>query len=365
MTLDPDASRRLNGGKLTKFQIMARDLCRYRFVCLIAIAVASVASAQGSPQAQTPQTQTARAQILIAPATSLVLVPALVRSPFGDLVANLHADDFQVTDNGQQQQVRLDVMDMEHISLAVVMQTGGGTPAQLQNYRTLTRLVANMFGTAIPRVALVTFDSHVEEIWNFPPRLDGVKHAFRGPDAGDQGAAIIDGLHCAAGLLEAQPADFRRVILLLSQAADQGSQTMPAVLVRELGEDNITVYSVAFKPSVSHRTRKPGRPSNNLVAIPTEAKYAATELDLIAARLRTETSAESAELTGGEHVDLKDIDELSSVLSTLRNDFANTYLLTFQPKSSLPGFHAIQVQLRRPLSKNTLATRQAYWRGSD
>jgi VWFA-related protein len=337
-----------------KFQRRIRGSSQCELICIAVFVLASIAHAQtGSLPAP-----------LMGPSSSLVLVPALARSPSGDLVSGLRADDFEVIDNGQPQKIRTDYVDMEHLALVVVMQSGSGVPAQLQSYQTLTRLVAGMFGSSIPRVGLVTFDSRVEEIWNFPPRLDGLKHAFRKPDGGDGGAAIIDALQCATGLLKTQPAAFRRVILLLSQPPDAGSRAASTALAQQLGENNVTVYSVAFKPHNSHRIRKRTKPSRE-TPTSNEASYAAAELRSIASKLETDTSTESAELTGGEHIWLNDADQLLSVLSTLRNDFANTYLLSFQPTSGQPGFHSIHVRLRKKSSKTALAARQAYWRGSE
>lgn len=278
----------------------------------------------------------------------------------------LHADDFEVTDNGQPQKIRTDYVDIERLALVVVMQTGSHVPARLQSYQTLTTLVAGMFGNSIPRVALVTFDSRVEEIWNFPDRLDGLKHAFRKPGSGDGGAAIMEALNCATGLLKAQPAEFRRVILLLSQPSDSGSRMASVTLARQLGEDNVTVYSVTFKPHKLHSVGKQTKSlGENQTSASNEASYAIAELNSIASKLQTDTSTESAELTGGERIWLDDTDQLQSALSTLQNDFANTYLLSFQPTSGQPGFHSIQVRLRKTLAKNTLAARRAYWRGGN
>jgi hypothetical protein len=39
---------------------------------------------------------------------------------------------------------------------------------------------------------------------------------------GDHGAAILDAVRCATGLLQQQPANLRRIILLLSQSQDDG-----------------------------------------------------------------------------------------------------------------------------------------------
>ena len=48
---------------------------------------------------------------------------------------------------------------------------------------------------------------------------------------GDGGAAILDTVNYAANLLESQPKEYRRVLLLISEERDHGSKhTKPAQL---------------------------------------------------------------------------------------------------------------------------------------
>lgn len=102
------------------------------------------------------------------------------------------------------------------------------------------------------------------------------------------------------GLLEHQPANFRRVILLLSQAVDDGGRTTAEELLRRLGESNTTTYSLSF----SRGTK-----------------------------------------------------------AALANDFANSYVLSFQPSSDQPGFHWVRVQVVARLKRVTVDARAVYWRG--
>jgi hypothetical protein len=65
-------------------------------------------------------------------------------------------------------------------------------------------------------VLLLTFDSQPEQIWNFPSMVDGMQGALQYPNAGDNGAAIMDALCRGMDLLNEQPVSLRRVILLIS-----------------------------------------------------------------------------------------------------------------------------------------------------
>lgn len=143
---------------------------------------------------------TAGVPAVLSSTATLVLVPTLVQSSAGELVHTLEASNFRVTDNGVAQQVALERMERQPIAMVVLMQTGASAPRQFGNYSKLAPMLEAMVGSSAYRVALVTFDSRPEEIWAFPPRVDGLKDAFANPQAGDKGAAVLDavslGLTC-------------------------------------------------------------------------------------------------------------------------------------------------------------------------
>ena len=306
--------------------------------------------------AQTPSIEPE--QPTISAASSLVIVPTLVQSRSGALVTNLRTQDFHLTDNGVEQTLLAEQLDRQPLAIVVLMQTGGAAPRQFQNYRTFNILLNALLNTtpdvkiarAPHKVALVTFDSRLREIWNFPPRVDGLKHAFSHPEGGDSGAAILDALNCGLALLEQQPASYRRILVLLSQSKDEYSQISAEDLVRRLAASNTTVYSISF----THQHAKPH-------ALPTTLQEAAKVM-------RENPAAEAADLSGGEHSALNREDELEHALSVLATDFANTYMLSFHPtapRTSPPNnLHTLQVQLANKSSRHRVKARALYWLSS-
>lgn len=292
--------------------------------------------------------------------STLVVVPAIVRDADGEPLTKLQASDFRLTDNGVEQKTVAEPVQGEPIALVVIAQTGGSAPMQFQNYRTLNAVVSSLTEHNAHRVGLVTFDSRLQEIWSFPPRVDGLKGAFRNPEQGDHGAAILDAVNCGIGLLNHQPASFRRVILLLSQATDDGSKTAPTEVLQRLGESNTTIYSIIFppeklakKPPARDRNHRRSAPSSNL----------SLDAELIA--MSTKTAATLANVSGGESVGLKSKDDLDRTLSVLANDFANSYTLSFRPASAEPGLHWIAIQLAKEHSHSTIEARRLYWNGQN
>jgi VWFA-related protein len=303
--------------------------------------------------AQTPSIEPE--QLTLSATSRLVIVPTLVQSRSGALVTNLHTEDFHLTDNGVEQTLLAEQLDRQSLAIAVLMQTGGAAPRQFQNYRTFNILLNALLNTtpdakiarAPHKVALVTFDSRLREIWNFPPRVDGLKHAFTHPEGGDSGAAILDALNCGLALLEQQPASYRRILVLLSQSKDEHSQIPAEDLIRRLAASNTTVYSISF-------THQPAKPH----ALPATLEEAAKAM-------RENPATEAAVLSGGEHSALNREDELEHALSILATDFANTYMLSFHPTaprtSSQNGLHTLQVRLASKSSRHKVKARTLYW----
>jgi VWFA-related protein len=317
------------------------------------IVSALAAQAQSTPATHAPTIST------ISATATLVLVPTLVRTASGEPVTGLTAQDFRLTDNGVTQTVSVQDTSDQPIAVVVVMQTGDASPRQFQNYRTLNLLVNAMLRSSTHTVGLITFDSKPEEIWNFPPLVDGLKYAFGNPATGNHGAAILDAINRGLDLLQQQPKTFRRLILLLSQPVDDGSTTGAEQVVRRLGESNTTLYSVAFtyeKASAERRTDALG------AAAPAES---AERLDRTVEAMHRDTAAELAALTGGEQVRLhmrrKDKQDLEEKLAILATDFFNSYTLSFRPTLDQPGFHALKVGLVPGRAGVEVSARRSYW----
>ncbi len=211
------------------------------------------------------------------------------------------------------------------------------------------------------KVALVTFDSRPRQIWNFPPRTDGLEYAFERLHSGDSGAAIIDAVSRGIDLLQQQPPTLGRVILLLSQPQDSGSSTSPAAIVQRLGENNVAVYSVTFpteSPSSSHAANTCSADEGQGAVSPAFANVPSVET---LKRVCQDTAAQLANLSGGERISIEHKGELIGSLSFLREGFTNSVLLSSHPEPNTGGFHTISVTTRSGSSHLVISSRSSYW----
>lgn len=282
--------------------------------------------------------------------STLVMIPTLVLSNSGKPVTNLSSQDFRLTEDGREQKVQVERVQTQSAAIVVLMQTGGVAASQFRNYRKLWQVMENMLESPTDKVALVTFDSRPEEIWNFPRRVDALTYAWTHPERGNQGAAILDAVNSGIDLLEQQPKSLRRILLLLSQPQDDGSVMPAREFVRRLAESNITVYSVTFSPKAMKEKKGGHQAIRRNTALP---------LDRAVKALRENTAAEITKLSGGERAGFDDSD-LDRNLWTLANDVPNRYMLSFRPSSKEPGLHTIRVQVKQKVPVDVVA-RASYW----
>jgi hypothetical protein len=185
----------------------------------------------------------------ISSSATLVGVPTLVRLPAGEFMKSAVAGDFKLFDNSVPQSISLEDREAQPIALVVLMQTGGHGSDQFVSYRNLPHFLDSIVGNAANEIMLVTFDSRVRQTWHFPTKADGVEYAMSHPMEGDAGTAIFDAVNYAVDSIQQETGGFRRIVLLLSEPQDDGSQTSPEDLIRHLGRSNTSVYSLTFLPA--------------------------------------------------------------------------------------------------------------------
>ena len=321
--------------------------------------------------------------------STLVVVPVLVTTKKGQVVFELTADDFVVTDNGVPQHFTVDQESgSQPLALAVVVETGGAGARHLSDYRELDPILDALIGNVEHRVAVIGFDSTPHLVMPFSPRTSDASQQLANLTEGDQGAAILDAVAFAVEQLRAQPANYRRAILLFSETIDQGSKTKLSEALRLISNTNTAMYSFGFSSTgaaVSHEASKfdndtPG-PAHGCfnhegADAEYEGHYSKQVLDCISQlappvrlatmtflttrnALRKKTAESIAQLAGGEFFHFHNAKDLKAGLIAISNDLPNYYVLTFRPSSLTSCLHALHVEAK-DLPQLVLKSRREY-----
>jgi len=334
----------------------------------------------------------------IRTSSTVVLVPALVKTKSGETVFSLTADDFILTDNGVPQKLHLETdTDSQPLALVVIVENGGQGARHLRDYDHLGSELDAVIGDVRHLVAVVNFDSKPRIAHDFTDDTDAAARTIATLNEGDQGAAILDALNFGIDLLRDVPPRYRRAILLITETADGGSETSLDDAVRLVSDTNTAIYSFGFsttKEAVKHEASKLPRPGGTPYGNEPYGAGGCMSLDpgadpdahgdrrvqaldcmsdllpplrvvrmaFIAAKdgLKRNVPESVAQLTGGEYFAFTNAATLKRSLLTVSNDVPNYYLLSFRPESPTAGLHALQLMLKnRPQLQ--LKARSTYW----
>ena len=329
---------------------------------------------QAAPQTQQPATQPVPGTPQVRPpqyfaadpnqepptfhvSTSVVVVPTLVEKRDGDVLYGLKPSDFSIFDNGIEQKIHVDDdLDTQPVSLVVCVERGRDARLEFDKIRKLGPLLQSFIGDGHGQVALVAFDSTPMWVEPFSGDTDSITHDLKNMPGGDGGAAILDAVGYSVNLLEQQPRDHRRVLLLISESRDHGSHRFNVPeLVERIGTSNTLVLSLVFSPSKAE-----------LIDWGRGNSAGGTELNMLAPLLMTmnamrrNTPKTLAALSGGEYAPFTRARAFENRVEEEASHARNRYILSFHPSDLTPGLHAIQVKLTQDYGARVVA-RNSYW----
>jgi VWFA-related protein len=294
--------------------------------------------------------------------SNVVLVPTLVKDAEGHVVYGLTQNDFVIEDDGVEQTAYLDEsLESEPASVVVAVQTGRRAWREYSRMRGIGPMLTPVFDQLRSRVALVEFDSHVRLVENFSDDETSIYEDLKNLQAGDNGAAIRDAVDFSVRLLEKEPADRQRVLLLVSENRDHGSHvTKTDDVVAAIGNSNTVVYVLAFSPSLS-QVLDTERGVNR------DEAYWNAPPDIIGTLLMARNAMKKnitrtiAEMTGGEYELFTTRKGFEVRLVDFNNHLHSRYVLSFAPQEPHPGLHQIQIRLKQSFPGTTVQARTSYW----
>lgn len=288
--------------------------------------------------------------------TREVLVPTLVEKHDGGIFYGLKAGDFVLEDNGIPQKVRVqEELDHAPVSLVVAIEQGGASALEFDKFAKLGPLLDLFLSDPRSQAALVGFDSQPHLIHDFTRSGDELNDDLRQLQPGDGGDAILDTVSYAVDLLETQPKEYRRVLLLISQARDHGSKhTKIEHLIRKIGESDVLVLTVEFSPIMAEFTHDLKDNGDN------RTMNIVSALAALIQAFRKNITKEIALMSGGEYTTFITDKKFEQRILTEARDTRSRYLLTFSPSDPTPGLHTIRIHLAQDYGARIVA-RVNYW----
>ncbi len=328
--------------------------------CLFAAVLlcSAAAGAQQMPPIEPPQPMPSEHQQAptIRVTANEVLVPTLVEKHDGEVVYGLTQKDFILEDNGVPQKIRVqEEMDTAPVALVVAVEDGGVSALEFDKLARLGPLLDLFLSDGRSQAALVGFDSRPHLIKDFTSSSEEVGDALKHLEPGNGGDAILDTVSYAVDLLQDQPKEYRRVLLMVSEERDHGSKhTRPAQLVEKIGRSDVLVLSVSFSPlraELLHDIKDSGEDRTmNLLST----------VAMIVQAFKNNVAKEVAHMSGGEYHSFTGDKGFEQRVVDAAKHARNRYLITFSPSDPTPGLHTIRVKTAQDYGARIVA-RANYW----
>ena len=191
-------------------------------------------------------------QAKIGVSVALVNTPITVRDSKGQMIHTLDAKDFRVTDNGVPQHILHFDVGGDPLSLVVLVETSSRVDAMLPQIRKAGIIITQTVMGGSGEGAVIAFNDSVDKLQEFTGDADRIEKIFTNLQPGTSGSKLYDAMAVGIEMLSGQPqptADKpgrRRVMLILSEASDIGSDTQLGAVLRQAELANVTIYSVGL-----------------------------------------------------------------------------------------------------------------------
>ena len=315
--------------------------------------------------------------------THYVLVPVSVTERNGDPVNGLTPYDFELFDSNKPQVITEDITS-HPISLVLVIQANSSVAHFLPDVQRLGNLVQAQLMGETGEVAVLAFDHRIQTILPFTSDPDKLAPALKKIHAGSSTAVVNDAVMSAINMLRTQDEKRRRVIIVVAQNKNGGSEIHTREVMTAADFAQVTIYPIDISKVISDLTATPqyNRPNAippeampitaGVIGTPTTVSQndmgnwipAITEIfDLAKNVFVPNPLSVYARYTGGHSYSFMTQKDLEHAISAISQTLHSEYMLTYRPTNIAdPGFHQIVVKVKHRDLKIT--TRDGYyWAG--
>ena len=351
---------------------------------LLALGIAPVAMRAQAPEG--PMSPQLGVEIQKAPAETtfklrsvLVNTPVTVRNASGAMVHNLKAADFRILDNGVEQKITHFDLGGDPISLLVVVESSSRIEPLIPELRKTGVLLTQAVAGPTGEIAIVNFDDEVKKLQDFTTSAEKIEGAMAGLNPGYSGAKLYDAMALGVEMLSARPEvsesdlGHRRVMLVISETHDEGSEAKLGEVLRRAQLENVTIYAVGLSITRSLLQKKAEykRPPNpapdgtfglppqpGTVQTPTTENERYGNMDLMALavwavqhvhdKITSHALDVAVTATGGANYPSWKDRSIEKALDEIGGELHAQYTITYAPTGTgREGYHEISVAVDR------------------
>jgi VWFA-related protein len=328
---------------------------------------------------QAVQHAPANAQGKVKVQVALVNLPVTVRDGKGQMVNNLEAKDFRITDNGVEQKISHFDLGGDPVSVVILIETSTRIdPILKEMHKTgiiFTQMVMGLNGEA----AVVGFNDGVDKLQDFTSDGDAVENVVTNLKTGTSGSKLYDAMAIGVDMLASripQPTidspGKRRVMLIMSETVDVGSEAKLGEVLRKAQLANVVIYSVGLSTTRSELNSEPRHKQPDPIAPPgittlppapgrapspgNESTGSAVDLLGIAIwavqhadnKIKDHAMEVACIATGGAHLSTYKNRSIETAIDEIGGELHSQYTISYAPAGTNDiGFHEIKVDVDR------------------
>jgi len=322
----------------------------------------------------------------ISTTVRFVMTPVTVTDRSGNIVNGLTPKDFRLYDNKKLQEITEDIA-IHPISMVIAVQANLEVEKMLPAVQKLGSAIQAQILGDDGEAAVIEFDHRIQTLTDFTSDPDKLSLALKKLKVGSGTSRLNDATTEGINLLRRRPSSRRKVLLLISEAKDNGSELRPREVLSAAEFANVVIYSIDMSKFMSQITAAPpenhsvldNRPPGavNLPMGNVETPTIQSQLNLgnwvpllkdiydAAKGLVVSNASEVyTTYTGGRQYSFKNQRDLERAVSDLGEELHSQYLLTYRPTNQdEAGYHNIVVQVLKPDMK-IRARDGYYWAGN-
>jgi len=383
---------------MTQMLIRSRISLLFFAIALTSVSSPVFAQTPDGPMVPRPdvpiQQAPRRSETTIKSKVVLVNAPVTVRDSKDQIVTSLEAADFRLTDHGIPQTISHFDVGTDPLSLVVLVETSSRVAPLLPAVQKSGILITETILGADGEAALIGFNDSIDKLLPFTHNADSIQSAVARIQSSTSGSRLYDAMGVAVEMLTGPPEPTattpgrRRILLVVSEATDVGSQAKLGEVLRKAQLANVTIYSVGLsttrallqqEPKKNHIDIAPpgtyplppipGKPPipeeedprlNNTVDLMALAVWAVSH---IADKVSAHALELAAVATGGAHFATFKDRTIEKALDEIGGELHTQYTLGYSPAGTTEdGYHEIKVSLVDAKYKNLkLRSRPGYY----
>ena len=302
-----------------------------------------------------------------------VTAPVTVRNASGEMLLDIPKESFHIFDNGVEQKIEHFDLGASSLSIVLVVETSSHIDPMFPSVKRMGIVFTETVMAQTSEVAVVGYDDDVSLLKKFTTDPERIGEVINNLTTGNSGSHLYDAMARGISLLEKRPPVQRRIMVVLGEAQDTGSESRLGEVLRSAQLANVTIYSIGlstamadlrapppppntpnYPPGTFPVPVPPGKaptPANEAAAQDPGINYLAIAMWLVKTgknAIGPNSLAIASKATGGMFLNAKRDRTIQKAVDEIGGEIHAQYSLGYRPPPNVEsGYHEIKVTVDR------------------